>query len=296
LAKIAAELEHAIARRRELGAPGRPASRILARGDGWTAADVLCTSGPGDRPFEERHTNYSIAVVVAGTFQYRSQLGRGVMTPGSLLLGNRGHHFECGHEHAEGDRCVAFWFAPEYFERLAADAGCRSRLDFDVPRVPPVRPLAPLVARAAAGLVEPDRAPWEELAIDLVAQAVRAAAGARAEPSRHPVDAEARVTRIVRVIDREPSAPLTLGRLAHGARLSPYHFLRTFERVTGVTPHQYILRARLRAAALRLASGRDKIVDVALDCGFGDVSNFNRAFRAEFGSTPRAYARRGWPR
>jgi AraC family transcriptional regulator len=63
----------------------------------------------------------------------------------------------------------------------------------------------------------------------------------------------------------------------------------TFERLTGVTPHQYILRARLRAAALGLASRADTILDIALQCGFGDLSNFNRAFRAEFGITPRAY-------
>jgi len=49
------------------------------------------------------------------------------------------------------------------------------------------------------------------------------------------------------------------------------------------------LRTRLREAALRLASESDKILDVALDSGFGDVSNFNRAFRSEFGMSPRAF-------
>jgi AraC-like DNA-binding protein len=77
--------------------------------------------------------------------------------------------------------------------------------------------------------------------------------------------------------------------MALEAGLSPYHFLRTFDRVTGVTPHQYVLRARVREAALRVVGGDDKIVDIALDCGFGDLSNFNRAFRAEFGLSPRAY-------
>jgi AraC-like DNA-binding protein len=88
------------------------------------------------------------------------------------------------------------------------------------------------------------------------------------------------------LIERHPDAGLTLAALARDAGLSPYHFLRTFERLTGATPHQYILRARLRDAALRLADAPGKIVDVALGCGFGDVSNFNRAFRAEFGVTP----------
>jgi AraC family transcriptional regulator len=37
---------------------------------------------------------------------------------------------------------------------------------------------------------------------------------------------------------------------------------------------------------MRLAVGPGKILDIALDCGFGDVSNFNRAFRAKFGINP----------
>jgi len=68
-----------------------------------------------------------------------------------------------------------------------------------------------------------------------------------------------------------------------------YHFFRTFEGLTGTTPHQYLLRIRLRRAALRLRTEPTPILDVALDCGFGDVSNFNHAFRAEFGLSPRAY-------
>jgi AraC family transcriptional regulator len=64
------------------------------------------------------------------------------------------------------------------------------------------------------------------------------------------------------------------------------------QREVNGTPGAAILRARLRDAAARLADAPAKIVDVALDCGFGDVSNFTRAFRAEFGVSPRAYRRR----
>jgi AraC family transcriptional regulator len=46
---------------------------------------------------------------------------------------------------------------------------------------------------------------------------------------------------------------------------------------------------RLRRAAIRLRTERAKILDIALGCGFGDISNFNRSFRAEFGVSPRAY-------
>src|SRR6184192_2252186 len=121
----------------------------------------------------------------------------------------------------------------------------------------------------------------------------------RASGSGAPGNAVARVTRMVRAIERRPSARLSLGSLARDAGLSPYHFLRTFQRVTGVTPHQFVLRARLREAALRLVAERAKIIDIALECGFGDVSNFNRSFRGEFGVSPRAYRLRtgpGWKR
>jgi AraC-like DNA-binding protein len=49
---------------------------------------------------------------------------------------------------------------------------------------------------------------------------------------------------------------------------------------------------RLRAAAVTLSSRETKIVDVAFESGFGDVSNFNRAFRAEFGVSPTTYRMR----
>jgi AraC family transcriptional regulator len=292
LAKIAVDLERALAERRAHGGPGQTTPRIVARGNGWTVADVICTAGPQDRAFEEHHTRPTIAIVLAGSFQYRSVLGHGVMTPGSLMLGNENQCFECGHEHAEGDRCVSFWYAPDYFERLATDAGIRGPgRTFRVPRLPPLRPLTSIAVQAAAGATGSRDAPWEELAIRLAVHAVELSAGVAIDRSAPPPNAEARVTRTVRRIERHPDATLTLGTLAHHARLSPYHFLRTFERVTGVTPHQYVLRARLRHAATRLVIDSEKIVDVALDCGFGDVSNFNRAFRTEFGVSPRDYRR-----
>src|SRR5262249_60623256 len=100
-----------------------------------------------------------------------------------------------------------------------------------------------------------------------------------------------RVTSAVRMIDEKPGHALTLASLAKESGLSQYHFLRTFEDLTGATPHQYVMRGRLRQAAARLLAEPARILDVALDCGFGDVSNFNRAFRAEFGVSPRAYRR-----
>ena len=263
------------------------AETLLGRGEDWQVRDILCTAGPADRPFEEQHTTVSIAIVTAGTFQYRTARRPELMAPGAFLLGFPGQPFECAHDHGIGDRCISFQYAPELFERIT---GATPR--FRASRLPPLRASAPLVARACAALQGAAGASWEELAVLVAARTVKLANDVDADEHPTPSSAVARVTRAVRAIDRHPETALPLDCLAKSAGLSPYHFLRTFTLLTGTTPHQFALRARLRAAAVRLTSTRERVIDVALDSGFGDVSNFNRTFRAEFGMTPRAWRRR----
>jgi len=71
--------------------------------------------------------------------------------------------------------------------------------------------------------------------------------------------------------------------------LSPFHFLRLFTRVVGSTPHQYVVRSRLRRAARELALSDRPITEIALECGFNDVANFTRTFRRAAGRSPSAY-------
>jgi AraC family transcriptional regulator len=299
LAKIAVELEEALTRRAMTGAAGGTTARRLAQGEGWTVADVICTSGPQDRPFEEQHANVSIAVVVAGTFQYRREHACELMTPGSLLLGSSGQSFECRHDHGTGDRCLSFSYTPDYFGKLTFAAGGRGRdTAFSALRLPPLRALSGLVARAMGGLSSTSEAAWEEISLELAVKAVQLVGGFSPEMNEILPSTFARVTRAVRAIEHDPSRQLSLAYMAREAGLTPYHFLRTFRALTGLTPHQYLRRTRLREAARRLVAESEKIVDIALSCGFGDVSNFNHAFRAEFGVNPRGFMKKAsssWP-
>jgi transcriptional regulator GlxA family with amidase domain len=103
---------------------------------------------------------------------------------------------------------------------------------------------------------------------------------------------ERRVVSVVRHVERQFGEPCSLGDMARLAGLSPYHFLRIFRRVIGLTPHQYLLRNRLRSAAAALVGSDAPVTEVALAAGFGDMSNFARNFHAEYRMTPSSYRAR----
>ncbi|MBX3577055.1 MAG: helix-turn-helix transcriptional regulator [Rhizobiaceae bacterium] len=266
--------------------------RILASGQGWRAMDIICTSGAGDRPFEERHGDVCIAAVSQGTFRYRTRQGTAMLTPGGLLLGNAGACFECGHEHGRGDRCLSFHFDPAFFEGvLAGVPGARS-IDFTEARLPPLATLAPLLADAEAARDEGDRAALEEAGVRFagaVATLLCPQGARKAPPGRRD---QKRVAEAIRLIEDEAERPIALSELAAATATSPYHFLRIFRDVAGMTPHQYVLRTRLHRAAVRLAQTADPVSAIAYDAGFNDLSTFNRRFRAVMGATPTAWRAR----
>ena len=71
--------------------------------------------------------------------------------------------------------------------------------------------------------------------------------------------------------------------------MSPYHFLRSFRALVGMTPHQFILYTRLNRAAVRLRRTADSISAIAFAAGFNDLSTFNRRFQRIMGLSPSAY-------
>jgi len=266
---------------------GAPIAREVAAGAGWRVSEVVCRLGPHDRPFEERHGEVSIALVLAGSFLYRANSGRALLYPGAFLLGDAGACFVCGHEHDAGDHCLAFRFAPDFFAEIAASAAGSSGFRFPAAMLPASRRLAlPLVegqTRARSGMA------MEEWVIRLAETVLATLAGSGrgiAEPS--PADRR-RIGDVVRYIEENCEGKLDLAGLARVARMSRYHFLRTFRRALGLTPYQLVLSLRMRRVAVALCTGTEPIAAIAFDAGFGDLSSFNRRFREIFGMSPGAF-------
>jgi AraC-like DNA-binding protein len=90
-------------------------------------------------------------------------------------------------------------------------------------------------------------------------------------------------------IDAHSNREINLEDIAGQADVSPFHFLRLFSSVLGVTPHQYLVRSRLRHAARLLADDDTSVTNIAYDVGFGDLSNFVRTFHRAAGVSPRKF-------
>ena len=245
--------------------------------------DYRCDAGPADRPFVESHRNYSIAYVRKGGFGCEARGEKRDLVAGSLMVGYPGDEYMCTHEHHGcGDECLSFQLAPELAESLGGSA--QPWRAVSVAPVPELMMLGELGQAAAEGCSDIG---LDEIGHSLAARFLnlfqaRKPAAASASDRRRAVEAAL-------WIDAHSSEEIHLDRAARFAGRSPFHFLRVFSRVLGVTPHQYLVRSRLRRAARLLADAERSVTDIALDVGFGDLSNFVRTFHRAAGVSPRGF-------
>jgi AraC-like DNA-binding protein len=93
-------------------------------------------------------------------------------------------------------------------------------------------------------------------------------------------------------IESDPASPCRVEELAAVAECSVAHLHESFRRQLQVTPHQMVLRVRLRTACKTLASTNHPMKQIAVECGFADAAAFGNAFKAGMGLTPGAYRER----
>jgi AraC family transcriptional regulator len=100
--------------------------------------------------------------------------------------------------------------------------------------------------------------------------------------------------RLADLIEHDAGSDLSLTRLAQEVGLSPYHFLRAFKATFGTTPHRYVQRRRMEAAAAALQrQGSRSVADIALEHGFASQAHMTHLMRRHLGVTPGVLKRRG---
>ncbi|WP_322905143.1 AraC family transcriptional regulator [Paenibacillus campi] len=92
--------------------------------------------------------------------------------------------------------------------------------------------------------------------------------------------------RLLDWLEQHCTQPLTLQDGADQAGMSVFHFSRFFKNVTGIGYNTYINELRIQRAEQQMTIRERKLIDIALDCGFGNVRTFNRVFRQLRGCSP----------
>ena len=246
-----------------------------------SVSDFRCSAGPGDTPFVERHRCHSISFVRKGSFGCESRGRLFELVAGSILVGHPGDEYVCSHDHVCGDECLSFFLAPELVEAIGDQADIWQI--GSAPPLPELMVLGELAQSAADGR--------SDIGLDEVGQLfasrfVEVVSGRRARPATATARDRRRAVEAALWIDEHSHENIDLEDAAAQADISPFHFLRLFAGVLGVTPHQYLVRSRLRHAARLLADDARSVTDVAYDVGFADLSNFVRTFHRAAGVSP----------
>jgi AraC family transcriptional regulator len=265
---------------------------MTQRGESTSLSDLACSLGRRDRPYPETHAgDWTIALVRRGAFTYRAGATnrRHPLRPGWLLVGAPGASFECSHDHDGGDDCTSLTLSRAMLEDASRVLGRDgAKLLTSAPALPPLPRVALLLERARRR----NGADVDELGCLVAGSVLAQVSGA---PLSRPVQSRSHVERVQAALHRielRCDEQLTLPELARDASMSAFHFLRVFRQVTGTTPHQYVVGARLRLAARLLLDTKRSVTEIAYDVGFNDLSHFMRTFRRVVGETPRGYRRR----
>ena len=246
------------------------------------------------------HDFYEVYFFLAGNVQYNIESRSYLLTPGDILLISpmELHQPMFGQEHRAYER-VVLWIDKLFLEKLSLPGQDLMRcFDSTLPgHTNLLRPegvqrqfLQFMLEQLAAELDSED--PYRNTMsltylVQVLVQLNRLALqNVRTEQTQQ---SDSSVYNILGYINDHYSEDLSLDHLANKFFISKYHLSREFQRLVGTSVHRYIVQKRLVMAKQMLSQGLPSS-EVYQLCGFGDYSNFYRAFRQEYRISPKDFA------
>ena len=250
-------------------------------------------SYPGERT-AHHHDHYEVFLIWSGSLHYRVEGRSYHMTNGDILLIPPGDRHQPETEQGTCER-VVLWIDRDCFRRFPTfgfdptgcfdSGGCCLRFDDEI-----TMRIGELLERCHR-----ERGS-EDLGSSIMAETAMLQALVLINRLHRKATQGERRTRsgslvggVLEYINSHFSEELTLDSLAGRFFISKYHLSREFGRIVGIPVHRYITQKRLVVAKQMLSEGLPSSV-VYHHCGFGDYSNFYRAFRGEYGVSPKTYA------
>lgn len=244
------------------------------------------------------HDFYEVYYLLDGQVEYWVD-GRIIrMETGDLLLINPQelHRPLVG---SDGDRYerIVLWIHKDYLENLSTGRNKLSRcFDQSLPnRICPADAERPILKARMHELVHEfysrdfgSSLCAQGLFLQLMVQLNRLALRTQ-DPDREESQMSNLVQQTMNYIRDNISSPLSLEGIAGYLYVSKYHLSHAFSREVGVSLYRYIMLRRLLLARQLLLAGQGA-GQVSISCGFSDYASFYRAFKAEYGVSPREYA------
>lgn len=254
------------------------------------AAGVLAVKVHSSRTFTRHsHEQYGIGVFDAGG--HRSASGRGMVEagPGDVITVNPGEIHDGASLGGESRRWRMLYFDEPVLRAAASGLADHASAvyEFHAPVLHDRRASLALdtLFRVYCGSRggSADGLLVDECLLGLIAQL-----GKPTRSNRSPGVA-AGIARMKAAIDADPAHGFTIARLAELSGVNHYQTIRMFARVTGLTPHAYLVQRRVDLARGLIREGSG-LANAAMAAGFSDQSHLTRAFATRFGYTPGAYA------
>ena len=261
------------------------AATILFESRDVTVSEFRCEAARGARPFVEQYGGYSLSYVRKGSFgcHHRGRLFE--LVTGALLVGYPGDEFMCTHDHVCGDECLSFSFDGAVIDDIGGGQAWQAGA------IPPLPEFIALGELAQAIAAQKQTLGLDEVGHMIAGRFVAIVTGREERPASPSLRDRRRAVESALWIDDNAHEDINLAETARAAGISPFHFLRLFAATIGVTPHQYLIRSRLRRAAQRLSAEDTSVTDIAYDVGFADLSNFTRTFTRAVGVSPLKFRR-----
>ena len=253
---------------------------------------------PKTRPYvKHSHTRFEITVVNSGSGEYTTENAVYPMLPGDVFVFSS-NEIHCITKIDEGGLSITnLHFEPRYLNQEFSDSFGDSYLSFCFYHAPEIKNL--ISAKEAEHLryhhtmikeeFQKNRAQYP-LAIraHMHLMLIDLLRNHHYRASTDYQNAGSTILSVYDYIERHLCEELTLKDLAGIAGMSPNYFSHVFKQLNGITLWDYITAKRIEKASRLLRQGDHNltILEIALQCGFNNTVNFNKAFKKQKGITP----------
>jgi len=227
---------------------------------------------------------------INGRFRYRRQIVPG--STGILRAGDTARAVT----HAGWGHCLHLYLPDSLLQQSAEDGfGQNAQVELlpgDLRVDPAITQLGKIVAQEIRIPSCGSRMMLDSVSLALVVHVLRSWSSLSAPTELHRSGlAPWQQQRAIEQLQSRYHENLSIADLAAEARLSPFHFIRSFKASVGVPPHQYLTQIRMERARVLLETTDLAITDVAFETGYQSPAHFARLFRRHYGMTPTAYRR-----